>query len=331
MAARQIIVPGAMPSRDANGRALPAKFRFYMPETSTPAVVYTDATLTTPHEFPILSDSGGRWPQIWADDEAGAYSVGWSDQVFDATIATFSNIQTAKDALLASADIANTAADAAIEAQAVTEEIAAKFGNVDQAITAANQAKEDAEEAADAADVTLNGPGGVVALRDQTKQLRDEAQEFRDQAEEIAGFDPTTYLNTAAPQAFNEGAKLQARTNIDAQPVLGIVDRQKVARPAIAAGVLTLPVDTASIFEVEWDQDITSLVTTGWDAGTDSQTITLILIADGGDEFAFGAAYKPVGNIAPELSATVGDHNFLHFTTRNAGARVDYFSSGFTR
>ena len=327
MAARQIIVPGAMPSRDANGRALPAKFRFYMPDTTTPAVVYTDAARTIPHEFPLLSDSGGRWPQIWAD-EAESFSVGWSDQVFDATIKTYSNVQTVKDALLASADIANAAADAAIAAQAESEAIAEKFGDVDAAITAA-QAAQVAAETAETNAETAEGAAetaqaGAVAAQAAAELARDEAQA-------IAGFDPTTYVNTAAPQAFSDPAKLQARTNIGAQPVLGIVDRQKVARPAIVGGVLTLPVNTASIFEVEWDANISSLVTTGWEAGTDSQTITLILIADGGSTFSFGAAYKPVGNIAPELSLVSGDYNFLHFTTRSAGARVDYFSSGFTR
>lgn len=327
MAARQIIVPGAMPSRDANGRALPAKFRFYMPDTTTPAVVYTDAARTIPHEFPLLSDSGGRWPQIWADD-AESFSVGWSDQVFDATIKTYSNVQTVKDALLASADIANAAADAAIAAQAESEAIAEKFGDVDAAIAAAQAAQGAAETAETNAETAETSAETALAAALVAQAAAEQAAA---DAEEIAGFDPTTYVNTAAPQAFSDGAKLQARTNIGAQPVLGIVDRQKVARPAIVGGVLTLPVNTASIFEVEWDANISSLVTTGWEAGTDSQTITLILIADGGATFSFGAAYKPVGNIAPELSVVAGDYNFLHFTTRNAGTRVDYFSSGFTR
>lgn len=328
MAARQLIVPGAMPSRDTNGRALPAKLRFYMPETTTPAVVYSDAALTVPHEFPILSDSGGRWPQIWADD-AESFSVGWSDQVFDATIKTYSKVQTVKDALLASADIANAAADAAIAAQAESEEIAAKFGNVDQAISAANEARDDAQAAATAADETLNGTGGVLDLRDQTQQLRDEAEEFRDQAQAIAGFDPTTYLNTALPQAFSDPAKLQARTNIGAQPVLGIVDRQKVGAASIVAGVLTLDAATASVWVADWDAAITSLVINGWAAGTDQQTVSLWLIADGGSAYSFGAAYKALNDEPPVLSDDVGNENLLQFTTRDAGVRVNYALTGF--
>jgi hypothetical protein len=115
MAARQIIVPGAMPSRDANGRALPAKFRFYEPGAAltTPATVYTDNTLTVPHDFPILSDAAGRWPAIWAD-EADSFDVGWTDQTFDATISgPFTGVTPASDAVLASVALCDIAAAAA--------------------------------------------------------------------------------------------------------------------------------------------------------------------------------------------------------------------------
>lgn len=121
MTARMIIVPGAMPSRDANGRALPAKFRFYLPSSGgVPTTVYTDNTLSVPHEFPIISDSAGRWPPIWAD-EALSFDVGWTDQTFDAIITTFTDVSPADDAVLASASIADAAATAAEAAQAGAE------------------------------------------------------------------------------------------------------------------------------------------------------------------------------------------------------------------
>jgi hypothetical protein len=118
MTARQLIVPGAMPSLDANGRVLPAKFRFYLPSSGgAPTSVYTDNTLTIAHPFPILSDSGGRWPAIWADDTL-TFDVGWSDQVFDEVIKVFSGIAPAADAVLASASIAAAAAGEATSAAA---------------------------------------------------------------------------------------------------------------------------------------------------------------------------------------------------------------------
>ncbi len=115
MAARIIIVPGAMPSRDANGRAVPAKLRFYEPGAaySTPATVYTDSTLTVAHAFPILSDAAGRWPQIWADD-AYTFDVTWSDQVYDRPLGgPWTDLSPANDAVLASVELAQDAQDAA--------------------------------------------------------------------------------------------------------------------------------------------------------------------------------------------------------------------------
>jgi hypothetical protein len=122
MAARQIIVPGAMPSRDANGRALPAKLRFYAPDTAftTPKTVYTTSALTVAHSFPILSDSAGRWPQIWAD-EAQTFDVTWSRLDNDAQIAQYTDLRTTDDAVLASVALAEAAADAAEAAQEAAE------------------------------------------------------------------------------------------------------------------------------------------------------------------------------------------------------------------
>lgn len=120
MAARQIIVPGAMPSRDGNGRALPAKLRFYLPATTIPTTVYKTNALVTPHDFPILSDAAGRFPAIWADD-ANSFDVGWTDQTFDAVIRTFAGVTTASDAVLASVALADGAATAAQLAQTAAE------------------------------------------------------------------------------------------------------------------------------------------------------------------------------------------------------------------
>jgi hypothetical protein len=115
-----IIVPGAMPSRDANGRALPAKFRFYQPDTTTPAIVYTDNTLGVALPFPILSDSAGRWPPMWAS-EGATFDVGWSDQVYDQTIEVFTGVSPADDAVLASVDMAQASADEAAASAAAAE------------------------------------------------------------------------------------------------------------------------------------------------------------------------------------------------------------------
>lgn len=112
MAARQIIVPGAMPSRDQNGRALPAKLRFYEPNTAltTLKTVYTTSALNVAHATPILSDAAGRWPEIWADD-AQVFDAGWSRMDTDATIATYEDVKPTSDAVLASVALAQASAD----------------------------------------------------------------------------------------------------------------------------------------------------------------------------------------------------------------------------
>jgi hypothetical protein len=197
MAARQIIVPGAMPSRDANGRSLPARLRFYQPGTVLPKTVYTTSALTTAHPFPLTSDSAGRWPQIWAE-ESEYFDVAWSRRDTDALIASFDDIRPLSDAVFASADIA-----------------AMQAGLAQAAAEAAAGFAEDAETAAATTDGVLDQ---AESLRDQTQELRDQTQALRNQAQEIVGFDPTGYVNTALPQSFSYGEKAQARANIGAAP-----------------------------------------------------------------------------------------------------------------
>lgn len=321
-----------MPSRDANGRALPAFLRFYAPgtSTSTPKTVYADEALTVAHPFPLPSDSGGRYPQIWAD-EAEYFDVAWSDQTFDALISGFTDIRPLDDALLASASLAQDAAGQAEEAKDATVAIAAKFGDVDAAISAAQSAQDGAENAATAAATILNGPGGVVALRDQTQALRDETLEFRNQAEAIVGFDPANVVRVDAVQAFDATKKAQGRANIDAQPLVGVFDREKVQTVNVVAGVVTANLADGSVIVVNWTANITSLVITGVPAGTDNTSASLILKANGGATFAPGAPFKPANNVNPTLSTTVGDENNLTLATRNAGGRWDMFFAGFIR
>ena len=110
--------------------------------------------------FPILSDSAGRFPAIWADESA-VFDVTWSDQVFDKPIATFSNIQPLADAVLASVALADMAADAAADARDAAilaqagaeaardqaEQIVTDLGTLAQAVADAEAAKVDAEAA----------------------------------------------------------------------------------------------------------------------------------------------------------------------------------------
>lgn len=109
-------------------------------------------------------------------------------------------------------------------------------------------------------------------------------------------------------------------------------DREKVATPAIAAGVLTLDLATATQFVVPWTENITSVVLSNVPAGTDATSWTLILVANGtAYTWSPGAAFNPAGDEAPDWSTTNGDRNYVAMTTRDAGANVDYFPSRFCR
>lgn len=146
MAARQLIVPGAMPARDVNGRSLPSKFRFYEQDTSTPATIFTDATLTVAHAWPLISDSAGRWPQLWAE-EGSYFDVAWSDLATDSLIAAYADIRPLDDGVLASTTLAEAAADAALQSAAdaaatlvATEALVASLGDFSDDVTAAQAA-----------------------------------------------------------------------------------------------------------------------------------------------------------------------------------------------
>jgi hypothetical protein len=157
MTARPLIVPGAMPSRDANGRALRGLLRFFAPGTSTLKSVYSASDLVTALSQPIASDAAGRWPAMWAADTE-TFDAAWSDATFDQAIKTFANVSPANDAVLASVAMAQGAADAALLAQvaaeaarAATVAVAADLGDFDSAVTAAQAAQTAAAASAEAA------------------------------------------------------------------------------------------------------------------------------------------------------------------------------------
>lgn len=187
MTARRIIVPGAMPSRDANGRALPAKLRFYEPDTDTLATVYTSAALTVPHSQPILSTSTGHFAAIWADD-ANSFDVAWSDQSFDRQLATYTDVEPAADAVLSSAALSESAQ---VEAEA-------------SAVAAL------ASEAAAAS-------SAAAALSDA-----DRAELARADAELIVGFDPSDFVQVVADQTFTDAEKAQALKNLSAASLVDL-------------------------------------------------------------------------------------------------------------
>ena len=165
MTARQIIVAGAMPSRDANGRALAARLRFYMPGTTTPATVYADSDLSVAHPFPLLSDSAGRWPPVWSAEEL-YFDVAWSDLAQDALIASFADVRPLDGAMAAgvaladaAADAAQTAADQAAQTLADTQAVVEALGDFSDATAEAQAAAAAAGSSASAAASAASAAG----------------------------------------------------------------------------------------------------------------------------------------------------------------------------
>lgn len=75
MAAGRIVIPSWMPALDSNGFPIPnAQMYFYLNETTTLATIYADMDLSVPLPNPVVANSSGQFPAIWADD-ANLFSV----------------------------------------------------------------------------------------------------------------------------------------------------------------------------------------------------------------------------------------------------------------
>lgn len=127
MTAGLLVVPGAQPSRDRNGRAVQAELRFYAYQTTTPATVYTDEALTVPHAFPILSDSSGNFELIWADTSI-EFTANWSTD--DGQSATYDGISASTGTNIFILEATEAARDEA-------EQIAEDFGDLETGLAAA--------------------------------------------------------------------------------------------------------------------------------------------------------------------------------------------------
>lgn len=69
MASGRLLIPGWMPARDSNGDPIPnVRAFFYVDGTTTLATVYADVALTVPLMNPVVANSSGRFPQIYASD-----------------------------------------------------------------------------------------------------------------------------------------------------------------------------------------------------------------------------------------------------------------------
>jgi hypothetical protein len=190
---------------------MPAKLYFYAPGTTTPKTVYEDQALSVTHDFPIISDSSGRFAAIWAE-ETEFFDVGWTD-LQDVAQDTFQNVQPLADAVLASVALAEAAAEDAETARDEAEAIAEEFGDLDTAMTTINSAVGTALGHASAA----SGSAGLASdYADDAAESAAAAAQSAADAAAIAGFDVTKIVAVNSVQSFTSGEKTQGRSNIGA-------------------------------------------------------------------------------------------------------------------
>lgn len=307
MTARQIIVPGAMPSRDANGRAMPGKLRFYAPGTTTPKTVYTASDLVTAHPFPILSDSAGRWPSIWADD-AQSFDVGWSDQTFDKTIATYANVSPANDAVLASTALAQGSADAAAASAAT----AAANATQNNAVASAASAAAAATSATAAAGSATAAAGSATAASGSATTAAGSATAAATSAANaaaIVGFDPTVRTISAGGIATGGGTLAANRTitvtkSSQAQAQAGTDDTTAMTpvRVADAITALALPAQPGNTLK--------ALTTNGTSPSWGASVTPDVVVQD----------QKTNGTAAASLTSGTWNDRALNTVVRNNGS-----------
>lgn len=96
---------------------------------------------------------------------------------------------------------------------------------------------------------------------------------------------------------------------------------EKIATVSSSGGVLTLDYSAANHYYTTLTENITSLVITNPPASGRLGLMTLEILQDGtgGRTFAFPAAFKWTGGVAPSISSGAGDLDILTIRSRNAG------------
>lgn len=152
MAAGRLIIPQYMPAENADGsRIARAKLWFYDysggQATTTLKSVYSSNTLTTELANPVVADDSGVFPAIWADTTE-SFTVVVTD-ADGAPLKTYDGVSPSIDATLASATLAESAKDSA-EASATAA--AASASTASTAATTATTASTAAVAAAASAE-----------------------------------------------------------------------------------------------------------------------------------------------------------------------------------
>jgi hypothetical protein len=101
------------------------------------------------------------------------------------------------------------------------------------------------------------------------------------------------------------------------------------AAPTISTNTLTIDLNTASIFEVDLDANITTLTLSNVQASGMSSSFVLIFVADGTSRtVVWPASFKWPSGTAPTITSTNGKKDVFVFFTVDGGTSWQAFISG---
>lgn len=163
MAVGRIVLSQYMPARDRNGQLVSgARLFVYQNRTTTKAAIFADSDLSSPLANPVIANSSGQFPNIWATRGTVDVAILYTLSVTGPDGESIGNPSVFDDFMPSSNEVAADAAVEAVEARdeavEAAEDIAATALVVSQQAAAAEAARIAAEAAADeAAAVSVTG------------------------------------------------------------------------------------------------------------------------------------------------------------------------------
>lgn len=301
MAAGLLIFPGAQPSRSRQGTVVSAELRWYENETTTPATVYTDAALTVPHQFPIVSDDAGRFPLIYAD-QADVFSCTWNTAAPDSQVQSYDFItpSTAEDVILLDEmnAVLSDAMDLYDSLDAVNEAVLEAQDYAAQAAVAATGAPGTNSVSTTSLTIstgtkTLTVEPNKLFVAGMTVTIASTASPLNSMSAVVTTYNPTTGAMTAEAQTFAGSGTFAAWTI----SLSGLAQTLYLNRQARTSDTVLAAGDARS-----WI-DVTS--------GTFTQTLTASGTLGGGWWVYYGNSGTGTVTIDPDGTETIGGASTL--------------------
>lgn len=251
MASGRLLIPSWMPALDGDGNPIPnARVYFYTNLTTTLAPIFADEGLTTPLTNPVLANSSGRFPAVWADEDV-LYS--WSvDAPYgpagipftgdDLSVSVSAEVLVLEAIEAATGEATNSAAAAAAsaaEAQEVLDEILEFAANSPEAPSIANKVNRDGDNAAsDFLENVLYTPQGTGSVPRSQKSKNDDVLNAADFLNGVSGSATQTKLQQALANAILTGRKLILPPGTyQASGLQEVIDTYLPYAPAYGAGI----------------------------------------------------------------------------------------------